>query len=199
LRPGYRLGAKNKARPVPPPTPRAPGGQVRGPDLERPADAEAVPSSVVWASRVALGAAILGMGVATYLTIAHYDSSVTLACPGSPTGLVDCARVTTSPQSKFLGIPVAVLGLFYFVSMVVANLPQLWRLYIKEVVLARAAFSVVGMGFALYLIAMELFVIGQICIWCTAAHFLAFVLLVSIIGASGAVWPWCRSWRERAS
>jgi len=40
---------------------------------------------------------------------------------------IDCAKVTTSPESKSSGIPVAVLGLPFFVAMVVADLPVAWR------------------------------------------------------------------------
>ena len=50
-----------------------------------------------------------GLGGSIYLTIAHYNTTVTLACPA--TSHINCERVTTSPESIVFGIPVAVLGL----------------------------------------------------------------------------------------
>ena len=70
---------------------------------------------------------LYGLGASIYLTIAHYDTSVTLAC--SDKGLVNCAAVTTSSQSVVFGVfPVAVLGLAYYVFMVALNSPWVWRL-----------------------------------------------------------------------
>jgi uncharacterized membrane protein len=53
--------------------------------------------------------AIAALAVSGDLTIAHFTSQEILACSGS--GAINCARVTTSAQSRFLRIPVAVLGL----------------------------------------------------------------------------------------
>src|SRR4029077_17730064 len=66
-----------------------------------------------------------GLGVSIYLTIAHFHPAVTLACPATST--VNCEKVTTSPQSYAFGIPVAVLGLAFYVFMVAANSPWAWR------------------------------------------------------------------------
>ena len=45
--------------------------------------------------------------------------------PGS--GAINCEKVTTSPQSYVFGIPVAMLGLVFFVPMLVLCLPAAWR------------------------------------------------------------------------
>lgn len=67
-----------------------------------------------------------GLGISLYLTVAHYTTSMTLACPD--TGVVNCEKVTTSPQSVIFGVfPVAVLGLAFYVFMVVVNSPWAWR------------------------------------------------------------------------
>ena len=59
---------------------------------------------------------LLGVAVASYLTYSHYSASTLAACPD--TGLINCQKVTSSAQSKILGIPVAVLGLAYFISAI---------------------------------------------------------------------------------
>ena len=53
--------------------------------------------------------------MAGYLTYEHYDTAAVLACPS--TGAIDCIKVTTSTYSKVFGVPVALLGLLYFVAM----------------------------------------------------------------------------------
>ena len=71
--------------------------------------------------------ALYGLGASIYLTIAHYDTSVTLAC--SDKGLINCQAVTTSAESIVFGIfPVAVLGLAFYVFMVAVNSPWGWRM-----------------------------------------------------------------------
>src|SRR5207302_10714006 len=94
--------------------------------------------------------ALGGLGVSVYLTIAHYTESALAGC--SEKGLVDCTKVTTSPQSYVFGIPVAVLGLAFFVFMVPIMSPWAWRAARREIHLARMASLVVGIGFVLYLV-----------------------------------------------
>src|ERR1700761_1869279 len=78
-----------------------------------------------WAAPVSLLVCVLGIAVASYLTYVHYTTVRNLAC--SDRGVINCAKVTTSAQSHFLGMPVAVLGLAYFVAMAALSLPWVWR------------------------------------------------------------------------
>jgi uncharacterized membrane protein len=123
---------------------------------------------------------LFALGVSIYLTITHYDTSVTLAC--SDKGVINCAKVTTSTQSMVFGIfPVAVLGLAFYLFMAAINSPFGWRLDRREVKWLRLGSVIVGMGFVLYLIYAEVIQIGNICLWCTSVHvatFLIFALLV---------------------
>lgn len=136
-----------------------------------------------WVPVSALALALIGLGLATYLTIEHFDTSVGLACPA--TGGVDCVKVTTSAQSEVFGIPVAVLGLVFFVGAVIAHLPPLWRSTDPLIRYGRLAGMVVGIGFVIYLIYAELFEINAICLWCTGVHILTFLLfVVTVIGTT---------------
>ena len=137
-----------------------------------------------WLPIVSLALAVAGLLVAGYLTIEHFTASTTLACP--ETGVVNCTKVTTSEQSKVLGIPVAVLGLVFFVPMVIACLPRLWRDQRPAVRYGRLGLAGLGVVFVFYLVYAELFVIDAICLWCTAVHLCALALLVAVLWASGA-------------
>jgi uncharacterized membrane protein len=132
-----------------------------------------------WAAPITLVLSLLGLGVSIYLTIEHYTGNTGLACPESST--VNCAKVTTSPESIVAGIPVAVLGLPFFVAMIAASLPPAWRLDAAWLRLARVVAVGVGMVFVLYLVYVELFRVSAICLWCTSVHLITFLLLVTIL------------------
>jgi uncharacterized membrane protein len=139
----------------------------------------------LWFQLATWGVSIAGLGVSTYLTITHYDSAVPLAC--SDNGTINCALVTTSPESMVFGIfPVAVLGLAFFVFMTVATSPWAWRLKYPQAAWIRLASVIVGIGFVLYLVYTELFTLDHICLWCTGVHALTFVLFVLIVGGAAA-------------
>ncbi|HEY2579394.1 MAG TPA: vitamin K epoxide reductase family protein [Streptosporangiaceae bacterium] len=150
---------------------------------------EAEPAAVGparWVQFTSFALAIIGLGISVYLTIEHFTGNSSLACSGR--GLVDCARVTTSPESMVFGVfPVAVLGLAFYVFMVPATTPWAWRSRRREIALARLASVIVGVGFILYLIYVELIQVGAICLWCTGVHVATFLLFV-LVALSAAVW-----------
>jgi uncharacterized membrane protein len=160
----------------------------RGPALTQEAIAEAPASTTVplWMQLATFGLALAGLGVSIYLTIAHFTESALAGC--SESGLVNCTKVTTSPQSYAFGIPVAVLGLAFYLAAVVLMSPWAWRSprYRREIYLIRLASLVVGMGFVLYLLYAELFIIGSICLYCTSVHAITFVLFGLIVFAAAA-------------
>jgi uncharacterized membrane protein len=124
---------------------------------------------------------LLGLADATYLTYQHFSGSTAFAgCAESST--VNCEAVTTSPESHVFGVPVAVLGLAFFVFMVVVNSRWGWKARWPAVHWARLASVVVGIVFVLYLIWAELFRINAICLYCTGVHILTFILFALIIG-----------------
>ena len=97
------------------------------------------------------------------------------------------------------GIPVAVLVLAFYVFAVAIMSPWAWRAARREVHLLRIASLVAGIGFVLYLIYAELFIIGSICLYCTSVHAITFVLFVLTVLAA-ALWglkpgaPWKARW-----
>ncbi len=127
-----------------------------------------------WLPAAALAVCLAALAVSAYLAVAHYTSEVKLVC--SSQGVVDCARVTSSPQSRLAGVPLPVLGLAYFTLMLVADLPAAWRSPSRLLRGARLLGALGGVGFALYLVYVELFELDAVCIWCSAVHLLSFVL-----------------------
>ena len=137
-----------------------------------------------WQPVATLVLSIVGLGIATYLTITHFDK-VALVC--SDNGAINCAKVTTSPQSEIVGIPVAMLGLAFFIPMIALCLPVAWRSTDRRIHMARLLLAVTGVGMIIYLIIAELFIIKAICLWCSGVHLLTFILFVIIVTASPVV------------
>jgi uncharacterized membrane protein len=132
-------------------------------------------------SRVRLTAlllSLLGLADSTYLTITHFEKQV-LVCPAN--SFINCAKVTTSAQSEILHIPVAVLGLAFYIAMTAINLPPLWKTTDVRVARLRLAMAVTGIGFVLYLLYAELFIIKAICEYCTGVHIITFALFILIV------------------
>jgi len=151
-----------------------------------------------WAVVATFLLSLLGLGLSIYLTIGHFRGAQFLAC--SDSGVVNCAVVTTSAQSYFLGIPVAVLGLANFVIMVVLNSPWGWRAKNYWVHAARFVLVMGGMAFVLWLVSAELLIIDHICLYCTGVHIVTFALFIVLVNVGPAQLGWTRSAsRERAS
>jgi uncharacterized membrane protein len=121
--------------------------------------------------------ALVGVVVSAYLTVEHYTSPALLACPEGAT--INCAKVTSSVWSSFLGLPVALLGLLFFVVMAVLVSPAGWRRRALDPV--RVVGAVAGVLMALYLVWVELFRVDALCLWCTAAHLCAVGLLGGVL------------------
>jgi uncharacterized membrane protein len=151
---------------------------------------DAVPRSgpPLWLQIVSLVLAVVGLGVSAYETWAHFHGSHLAGCPSGGNGAFNCSAVITSPQSMVFGvIPVAILGLAFYVFAVPIMTPWAWRAKRREVHLARLVSLVVGMGFVLYLIYAELYQIDQVCEYCTGVHIITF-LLFCITVMSAALW-----------
>jgi uncharacterized membrane protein len=140
--------------------------------------------------RIALSGviAVCGLGVSTYLTIVHFVGNQILACTSG--GAINCEAVITSPQSYVFGIPVAVLGLGYYVVMVALCSPWAWRATDRRVHLARFVLATLGIGFVLYLVSAELLIIKAICIWCTSVHVLTFAQLILVFSTVPTMLGW---------
>jgi uncharacterized membrane protein len=140
----------------------------------------------LWLRLTTLIIALAGLGASIYLTIAHYTTPTVLAC--SDKGFINCAAVTTSPESKVFGIfPVAVLGLAFYVFMVAVTTPWAWRATWPVIRWARLGAVCVGMVFVLYLVYTELITLHELCLWCTSVHVCTFLLFALIVfsAASG--------------
>ena len=134
-----------------------------------------------WAVGASFVLALAALAVASYLTVTHYSDPSALACPA--TGVVNCTLVTTSSWSVLFGVPVALLGLIWAAAMTLLTAPWAWHRPETWVDRARLAGAGAGAAMVLYLVYVELFRIGAICLWCTGIHVLAVTLLGVVLAA----------------
>jgi uncharacterized membrane protein len=100
--------------------------------------------------------ALVGAGIAGYLTWAHYADAEVICVRGG-----GCETVQSSDYAELVGIPVALLGLGAYVAVLAL---VVWDAWIARV--AATAIAVVGVVFSLYLLAVQAFVLEAFCIWC---------------------------------
>ncbi len=147
-----------------------------------------------WAVTSSFLLSLVGLGLSVYMTIAHFDGTQILACPTN--SVLNCAVVTTSAQSYFLGMPVALLGLGNFTVMAALNSPWGWRAKPYWLHVARFVIAIGAMVFILWLIGAELLIINHICLWCTGVHIVTFALLIVLSLVCPTQLGWARSVAE---
>lgn len=139
-----------------------------------------------WASTFPL--AVLGLGISIYLSIEHATSSTSFACPESAT--INCLKVTTSSYSKIAGVPVAYLGLVFFVTAVALFSPWGWRVAPSIARWVRLGSVTIGLAMIVYLVWAELYRIHAICLWCTGVHAITFLLFaLTVLAEAGGPAP----------
>ncbi len=114
--------------------------------------------------------AVAGLAVASYLTYVHYQPAA-LVCTGGG----GCETVQTSDYATLAGIPVALLGLLAYAAVLV--------LVVVDTPTARLAVAVIAssaVGFALYLVVLQAFVIDAWCIWCVVNDVVVVPLLAAL-------------------
>ena len=138
-----------------------------------------------------LGAAVVGLGISTYLTSLHYANVAPICSSG---GFVNCASVLKSTYSVVPGtsVPVTVPGLIWFIvsGALAVVAVRCARGGLDEPDWLRPAhliWCVLGMVSVLYFVFTEIVKLHELCEWCTGVHILVFLsLLVAIARAQPA-------------
>ena len=125
-----------------------------------------------WIPGGLLGVGLLGFIDATYLTIKHYtQGEITCSITNG------CDVVTSSIYSEIFGIPVALLGALFYLTMVVAMIAYLDRKNEKILRLA-SCFTIAGLLASIYFVSLPAFVLHAWCQYCIGSAITSTTLFV---------------------
>jgi uncharacterized membrane protein len=130
--------------------------------------------------RIIAFVAAIGIGVATYITIADSGG-------GSPTclaGGTGCETVANSSYSHIAGVNIAVFGIVGYIFLLAS------AFFANDAArFGGFAISLGGFGFSVYLTYLEIFTIEAICQWCVSSAVLMTILFLlnatRLIGYAG--------------
>ncbi|MGV1050143.1 MAG: vitamin K epoxide reductase family protein [Solirubrobacterales bacterium] len=131
--------------------------------------------------------AALGVGVATYITIADSGGGA----PACLAGGGGCETVANSSYSHIAGVNVAVFGIVGYLLLLAS------AFWVGDAArFGGFAVSLGGFGFSVYLTYIEIFKIEAICQWCVASAVLMTILfllnatrLIGYAGTTGTATP----------
>ncbi|MCR4307254.1 MAG: vitamin K epoxide reductase family protein [Candidatus Berkelbacteria bacterium] len=111
-----------------------------------------------------------GILVSGYLLLKTNDPSSVVCSIGG-----GCETVLSSQYAKLYGLPVAGLGVFWYLAALVL----VWLVYFKRIwaELPLRIWSIGGLAFSLYLLYLEKYQIGAYCTWCLVS--LGLVILIN--------------------
>jgi uncharacterized membrane protein len=105
------------------------------------------------------GVALIGLGIATYLTVVHYSGEVSVCAIAH-----GCETVQKSSYASLADVPVALLGAIGYIGILASLLrdDETGRM-------ATAFLSLLGFGFSAWLTFVEVDKLNAICIWCVGS------------------------------
>ncbi len=127
--------------------------------------------SLSTAERVIVGLATLGVACMGYLTYVHFQREGSTLCDLAPG--FSCEIVNKSIYAEIFGFPVSLLGLAYFVAVILVTVGR-----IRNGARAIELFTLGAIFFSLYLTGVELYLLASICIFCEFSK----ILMLAILG-----------------
>ena len=114
----------------------------------------------------------IGFTDATYLTTQHF-----LGAPVACSILKGCEQVTTSQFAVIFGVPVALLGSVYYLTILVLSVAYLdsRKIYILNFI---AKITPLGFLASLYFVYLQIFVIKAICLYCMGSAITSTLLFI---------------------
>src|SRR5437016_4649782 len=123
--------------------------------------------------------AMIGMFIALYLTLYKMGIIGSLSC-----SIGSCETVNTSRWARFMGLPVAGWGVFFYLDVLIIALIGIQPLVARNPVVSwlLVIWTAIGAAFSAWLTYLELFRIHAICIWCvTSAVIVLCILALSVM------------------
>lgn len=118
-----------------------------------------------------IGVAVIGLFIATFLAAEHVRGTF------PPCSIIDgCHTVLGSKYAEVGGLPTASFGVIYYLALILLGVAYLQGGRMAWLQLS-LRLSGVGVLVSLYLVYLQLFVIGAICPYCMSSAAVCFLLL----------------------
>ncbi len=143
-----------------------------------------------WAAMITV---LLAVGVSVYLTVLHFKV-LSIGFTGKSlcnlSSLLNCDLVLTSNLSEIGTLPLAGLGLIFYVYLFVSLLYARKKVGESlETLLAFPLLLTIGAClFSLFLAYESLFILRSVCVFCSSLYFLNFFLLFFLISTAKLTW-----------
>lgn len=129
-----------------------------------------------WLAVLIITLAVIGLADSLYLTYAHYQQNSGIVCNA---GSGACDEVTTSKYSVVFGVPLAVFGILFYLSVL-----ALTFLYKKnggqKILRVLWGWAALGFGVSIYLIYLQAFVLHAYCPLCLASAALSALIFLGV-------------------
>lgn len=116
---------------------------------------------------------LIGVGVSSYLTFLHY-SQIPAVC-GVSEIFASCDSVLSSKYSKLFGIPVALLGVFFYIATLfvfIFLISKKKKIFLTLLLLLEST----GLIFSIIFTYLQFFVIKTLCPYCLTSALVTFLL-----------------------
>ncbi len=127
-----------------------------------------------WLIIVMLVAALVGFADASYLTAQHVRGII------PPCSTQGCELVLSSRYAQVVGIPVAVLGMLYYGTLLVLLIAYL-DIGSRRILHGLAWLASVGLLATLYFVALQLLIIHAICPYCMLSALMCLTLFTCAV------------------
>jgi uncharacterized membrane protein len=116
----------------------------------------------------------LGIADAWYLADAALTNTA-LIC--NIQGLTGCNQVAQSAYSHFLGLPLALYGVFFYGVLFMIG-AMLFAVASRFLYGAAILLSLIGFALSLYFVGLQIFVIKALCVYCLASMVIAMLIFL---------------------
>ena len=130
---------------------------------------------LLWAIR---GTALVGLAISLYLAASSLQHTPLAGCGDG--ALLDCEHVLGTAWSRWLGLPVAVLGagLYALISLLTWLTPRRRTVGGLHVWMLLWLFCSLAAGAGIWFAGLQLFAVGKLCLYCLAVHTCGLALAV---------------------
>jgi len=145
-------------------------------------------------SKIFLAFVIIGISLSSYLIYFHYEARAGMPSWCNLNEKINCTNTILSAYSEIKGIPLGVLGVVWFSISGILYQDKLRLVKGNFAPFYLLVWTSIGIAAVGYLVYVELFLVGSICVLCTATHLTGIVIFaMSFVSVKGNLSKYMRN------